>query len=143
MRREDGRGRCEHCGFEFPYELVHNGFNDSTHAYCDWCGTTAILGVWAVEQRLGRIPARVTPLPPEIEMLLVPCPCGGSFRGDAPVRCPSCREPLSPELAARWLESQAPGAKRGWRWQRSWAGFYALILAERVVFDPWRDDPEG
>ena len=137
MRREDGKGRCENCGTVFPYEIVHNGFNDSTYAYCDQCGTTAILGLWGIEKRLGRVPDLVTPLPPEIEQLLAPCACGGSFRGRAPARCPSCRGPLSPDLAAIWLEAQAPGAEKGWRWQRSWSGLYALILGERVVFDPW------
>ena len=143
MRREDGRGRCEHCGVTFPYEMVHNGFNDSTHAYCDRCGTTAIIGLWAAEKRPPRIPDRLTPLPPEIEILLAPCTCGGRFRGSAPARCPSCREALSPELAADWLEAQAPGARTGWRWQRSWAGLYALILGGRVVFDPWKVEPTG
>lgn len=143
MRREDGKGRCEHCGAFFPYEIVHNGFNDSTYAYCDTCGTTAILGLWAAEKRLTRMPDLVTPLPREIERLLAPCACGGSFRGNAPARCPSCNGSLSPELGAVWLEAQAPGTKDGWRWQRSWSGLYALILGERVVFDPWKDETAG
>jgi hypothetical protein len=37
------------------------------------------------------------------------------------------------------MEQNAPGAQRGWRWQRTWAGLYALIIAEKVVFDPWKD----
>ena len=137
MRREDGRGRCEHCGGHFPYEVVHDGFNDSTHAYCDRCGTTAILGLMEIKKRLGEIPKVVTPLPSRIEPMLAPCPCGGRFRGAAPARCPLCRGPLSARLAASWIEDQAPGARKGWRWQRSWSGLYALILGERVVFDPW------
>jgi hypothetical protein len=137
MRREDGRGTCENCGAVFPYEIVHNGFNESTHAYCDQCGTTALLGIVAIEKRLGRLPQLLTPLPSEVERLLALCECGGRFRGVAPARCPSCRGALSADRAAAWIEGQAPGAATGWRWQRSWAGLYALILQERVVWDPW------
>ena len=135
--REDGKGHCEYCHAVFAYQIVHNGFNDSTHAYCDRCGLTAILRLGATERRVGKLPDRLTPLPPQLEALLAPCACGGRFRGIAPARCPMCRNALSPDLAATWLEAQAPGARRGWRWQRSWAGLYALIVGERVLFDPW------
>ena len=137
MMREDGKGRCENCGALFPYMIINNGFNDSTHAYCDRCGATAILGVVELEKRLGYMPKRMTPLPTAVEALLAPCACGGRFKGSAPARCPKCHEALSPKLAAVWLEAQAPGAKLGWRWQRSWSGFYALVLGEHAVFDPW------
>ena len=139
-RRKDGRGACESCGAVFPYEIAHNGFNDSAHAYCDRCGTTAIVGVLAIEKRLGHVPKTLAPLPAEIEPLLEGCSCGGRFVGTAPARCPSCHRALSAARAAKWLESQAAGTGNGWRWQRSWSGLYALILAERVVFDPWIAD---
>jgi len=42
----DASGSCEHCRHEFPYALIHNGFNDSAFAYCDACGTTSILSGW-------------------------------------------------------------------------------------------------
>jgi len=138
MRREDGKGTCEHCGYVFPYEIVHNGFNDSTFAYCAKCGTTALLNLANLEKRLATMPKLVVPISAEIENLLSPCPCGGRFRGSAPARCPSCRQPLSAELAASWIEGNAPGTARGWRWQRRWAGLYALIVGEQVVFDSWK-----
>jgi len=84
------------------------------------------------------MPKLVVPISAEIENLLSPCPCGGRFRGSAPARCPSCRKALSAQLAASWIEGNAPGTARGWRWQRSWAGLYALIVGEQVVFDPWK-----
>jgi hypothetical protein len=86
------------------------------------------------------MPKSLTPLPSRIERLLAPCACGGRFRGNAPARCPSCRAPLSAGLAAAWIEAHAPGAAQGWRWQRSWSGLHALILAGNVVFDPWAPD---
>lgn len=43
--------------------------------------------------------------------------------------------------AATWIEADAPGAKRGWRWQRSWRGLYCIIIEDRVVFDNWKDIP--
>jgi hypothetical protein len=85
------------------------------------------------------MPKRVVPISKEIENLLLPCACGGGFRGNAPARCPACRKALSAQWAASWIEKNAPGTKRGWRWQRSWAGIYALIVAEQVVFDPWKE----
>ena len=139
MRRVDGKGTCEHCGSVFPYEIVHNGFNDSTSAYCDRCGTTAVLNLVGLQKRLVVMPKLVVPISAEIENLLLPCACGGQFRGDAPARCPTCGKALSAQVAAKWMEQNAPGAQRGWRWQRTWAGLYALIIAEKVVFDPWKD----
>ncbi len=41
-------GTCEHCGSKFAYNLLHNGFNDSAYAYCDRCGTLAILDGWKI-----------------------------------------------------------------------------------------------
>jgi hypothetical protein len=138
MRRKDGEGTCEHCGAQFPYEIVHNGFNDSASAYCERCGKTAIVGLWKAQERLKSLPAVIVPMPTVLEDELASCSCGGRFRGSAPARCPVCYQALSAELAANWLEAQAPGAKQGWKWQRSWAGLYALIFGDRVAFDPWK-----
>ena len=133
MSRVDGRGRCESCRAVFPYEIVHNGFNDSMFAYCELCGTTAIVNVLEAERRLGELPRVLAPIPSIVETAIQPCSCGGRFRGDAPARCPSCYAALSADRAAAWLEA----GRAGWQWQRSWAGLYALILGGRVVFDPW------
>lgn len=143
MNREDGKGRCDSCGAEFGYYLVHNGFNDSLHVYCDSCGSTAIADLAGVEARLPSLPGRVTPITPDMEGLLQTCSCGGRFRRGAAPRCPSCREPLSAEGATTWIEANAPGAKQGWRWQRSWVGLYAIVVAGRVQFNPWKPGHAG
>ncbi|HEX9138089.1 MAG TPA: hypothetical protein VF905_14290, partial [Nitrospirota bacterium] len=43
MNRASDKGRCENCGREFGYYLIHNGFNERCYAYCEDCGATAIL----------------------------------------------------------------------------------------------------
>lgn len=134
-------GVCESCDRRFEYALVHNGFADTAYAYCDRCGTTALLSGWY--ERIPRgAPLRVQgPIETETESWLQPCICGGSFRHGASPRCPHCNAPLSAELATRYIEKNAPGAKRGWRWQRNWLGMYAIIIERRIVNNNWRDLP--
>ena len=143
MDRQDGTGLCNHCGAAFGYYLVHNGFNDSTHAYCDACGRTAVLNLLMMKERLGRLPRRVVPIPRKLEQHLAACPCGGRFRAAGVPRCPTCRESLSARSATRWIERNAPGSRPGWRWQGSWQGLYAIVIGENVVFDPWVDGRTG
>lgn len=136
MSRHDGVGHCEHCGHSFGYMLIHNGFNESVYAYCEACGRTAILDGW-------KCPTGVTiplhqAIPADSGDLRHPCGCGGRFRGDAGPRCPACHRVLSAQLAASWIEAQAPGAKRGWRWQQNWQGLYCIVIEDQVVYDNWR-----
>ncbi len=136
MSRTDGLGTCEQCGRSFPYYLIHNGFNESAYAYCAECGQTALMDGWRMPFKLA---ADVHgPIKPEHEHLLQPCPCGGLFRASSGPRCPHCQKQLSPTKAAEWIEANAPGAKRGWRWQGSWRGLYAIVISDRVVRDIWR-----
>jgi hypothetical protein len=134
-----GVGICEHCNRAFDYRLIHNGFNDSAFAYCNSCGCLAILSHWS------KWPKEAVPgiggIKPEIEAYLSPCSCGGRFRADAAPRCPHCHQILCAEKAAAYIEANAPGTAKGWRWQRSWNGNYALyavMIEGRVVHDPWR-----
>lgn len=143
MAREDGKGKCDECGALFGYYLIHNGFNDSTYAYCDRCGCTAVLNLLAMEKRLGELPKLVVPIPERLESHLSPCQCGGRFRTSGVPRCPRCRHPLSAKRAATWVEKNAPGSRQGWRWQRSWQGLYAIVIGDREVFDPWVAGPAG
>jgi hypothetical protein len=138
MTDEENRGECEHCRVSFHYSLVHNGFNESSFAYCELCGMTAILSGWYAE-----IPAEANfvvhgPVSRESEALLAPCVCGGQFRGDAAPRCPTCRQILDPLEARVWIEANAPGAQKGWRWQNSWQGLYAIVIERRMASDVWR-----
>jgi hypothetical protein len=73
-----------------------------------------------------------------IEPYLEPCNCGGTFRSNASPRCPRCLHSLSPETAARWIEANAPGTSKGWRWQRNWSGVYAIVIEGHRVCDNWR-----
>jgi hypothetical protein len=94
--------------------------------------------LFELEKRIGKLPPLVVPISKEVEEELAQCVCGGRFRGQSPPRCPLCSSPLSAEKAAEWLERNAPGTKSGWRWQGSWTGLYAVAIADRTVFDPWK-----
>ena len=107
-------GFCEHCDSSFAYRLIHNGFNDSAYGYCDTCGKTCLLDGWKAPK--GADLKIHAPIAKRIEPLLVLCDCGGSFKGSVSPRCPQCKETLSPIKAAKWIEANAPGTKKGWRW---------------------------
>jgi hypothetical protein len=132
------RGTCEHCHCEFDYSLVHNGFNDSAFAYCDSCGSVAILSAW-----FAHIPKDANfrghgPISVESECWLKPCVCGGTFKAKGVPRCPKCTNLLSAEAATPWIEANALGTPKGWRWQGSWSGVYCIVIGGNVVNDNWR-----
>jgi len=129
-------GKCEHCGKAFRYKLIHNGFNESAYAYCERCGVTAILDGWKVPVEASlTIHKAITP---DIEPLLAPCPCGGSFKAGASPRCPLCGSEISATEATEWIEGNAPGSEMGWRWQENWTGLYAIVIEGRIVSDNWQ-----
>jgi hypothetical protein len=85
-------GVCEHCMEKFGIEIFHNGFGDSSYAYCDRCGKTAILSGWSKEWPKG-VKCTQAEIAPEMESHLKPCECGGTFtKGNYP-RCPKCKQP--------------------------------------------------
>jgi hypothetical protein len=138
MSRQDGEGNCSNCRQAFGYLLIHNGFSDTAFAYCDACGMTAFFDGWS-----KRIPAGVElkvhgPIDAKIEARVASCDCGGHFRGDASPRCTRCHERLDPFSCAEFIERNAPGTAKGWRWQRSWRGLYAIVIEGRSVRDPWK-----
>ena len=132
--RKDGEGTCPACGSHFPYMMIHNGFNDSAFAYCDSCGGAALLDVYGAPKGIS---LTFGPIPEEIETRLAACPCGGHFRSAATPRCPSCHAPLDAKAVASFIEANAPGAKKGWKWQRSWNGIYCVVVAKPPVENPW------
>ena len=138
MSRVDGNGTCEHCSAEFPYHLIHNGFNESAYAYCDSCGRTACLSGWCAEIPEGGRWGEHGLLPEAAVALLAACACGGHFTRDASPRCPVCVRALSPDAARSWIEAHAVGSSGGWRWQGSWSGLYSIVIADRVLTDNWR-----
>jgi len=132
MSRRDGDAECAACGMQFGYKLVHNGFNNTAYAYCEKCGKTAFFSFYSPKVPSG---ARLDcgPISSSIEPLVHPCDCGGRFRGSATPRCPYCRQPLSAELAAHYIERN----RGGWRWQNSWKGVYAIVVEDSSIDDPW------
>jgi hypothetical protein len=129
-------GMCEHCGGNFPYALLHNGFNESAYAYCGSCGMTTVLDACKVPEGIQIQFHAVIKL--EDEGLLLPCECGGAFKSGAYPRCPLCRQLLSAELAKHWIEANAPGTGKGWRWQCAWTGLYAIVIDNKLVRDNWK-----
>lgn len=130
------KGTCETCGKAFEYALLHNGFNDSAYAYCDQCGKLTILDGWKVPKGIDlKIHQMITA---DIEPYLSRCSCGGRFMVGATPRCPHCKKALSAETATKWIEANAPGTAKGWRWQRSWSGLYAISIDGSYVKDNWK-----
>jgi hypothetical protein len=132
-------GCCEYCNDTFHYRLIHNGFGDSAFGYCDKCSYTVLLSGWSpVARRVSfQIQQRITP---DLEPLLKPCPCGGAFRASADPRCPSCARVISATKATTYIERNAPGTAKGWRWQQSWSGIYSIVINEKIVQDWWDDE---
>ena len=138
--KDTNSGTCEHCSVGFHYRLIHNGFNDSAYAYCDRCGCTVTVDAWSSHHPASLRLQYHRPLLPEAEPFLKPCPCGGSFRAGASPRCPKCKQTLSAELAATYIEANAAGTSKGWRWDRRWDGIYSMIIERRSVTNWWKSE---
>jgi hypothetical protein len=132
-------GICEHCQRHLDYALIHNGFNDSAYAYCDTCGCTAVISGWSPkpQQAMLRVHQRIDT---EIEDYLERCQCGGHFSAKASPRCPFCKNELSASAATTWIEANAQGTSKGWRWQQSWSGIYCVVVQGCVARNPWRPE---
>jgi hypothetical protein len=74
----------------------------------------------------------------DIEDHLLPAPDGGVFRASAGARCPHCNHALDPVKAADYIEKNAEGTKKGWRWQQDWNGMYCIVIENRLVSDNWK-----
>jgi hypothetical protein len=133
---ENPTGSCHHCGASFQYRLLHNGFNNTAYAYCDRCSFTVLLSEWSEAARRVSFHSqrRITS---DLERLLKPCPCGGRFLASADPKCPSCAQPLSAVEATDYVEKNAPGTAKGWRWDQSWTGVYSIVINEKRVEDWW------
>ena len=140
MSAKDDQGICSNCRQAFRYSLIHNGFNDSAFAYCDACGMTAFFDGWSKSIPEGVELKVHGPIDAKIQESVGPCRCGGQFRGDASPRCPKCLKKLDGVICADFIETNAPGTAKGWRWQRSWRGVYAIIIEGQSVKDPWKGD---
>lgn len=136
MTRQQVTGHCDRCQESFRYYLIHNGFNDSVYAYCSLCTMTAELSLLSASFPPAiRATAECGLIPEELQQFLKPCLCGGEFTRDAIPRCPKCREGLSAVEATPWIEQNAPGFAKGWRWQRNWVGIYSMIIEDKILRD--------
>lgn len=137
--REQNPGNCEHCQKEFGYYLIHSGFNDSSYAYCEKCGKIAILDFYNKNfpevSKDGRMYEEIWI---EFEKHLLPCSCGGQFKKGATPRCPHCGKTLSAEAAAQYIEKNAPGTLKGWRWQRNWNTLYCIVIDNQAAYNNFK-----
>ena len=138
MSRKQDSGVCDKCSASFDYFLLHNGFNNSAYAYCSESGCVAILNGYC-----DQIPAGVEltvhrSINAEIEIHLECCKCGGTFRSSSAPCCPSCKKRLSADAARAYIEQNAPGTAKGFRWQNNWSGLYCVIVDQCVVYDNWK-----
>jgi hypothetical protein len=145
MREDFVIGKCDKCGVEFRYYLVHNGFNESSYAYCDTCGKVCVL--WVSPPHIPehyRKYFRKTFVPmgrnitKEMESFIEKCPCGGNFKHDASPRCPTCNGQLSAEAAREYIERNALGTKAGWKWQGNWDDIDAIVIENNIIQDSWK-----
>jgi|SRR5580704_17140622 hypothetical protein len=130
-------GTCKNCQREFSYSLIHSGFSDYAYAYCGTCGQTASMNGWS-KAWPKHLPFNYGSIQKELEPYLDACECGGRFKADASPRCPHCLQTLSAEAATAYIERNAPGTAKGWRWQRNWNGLYAIVIEKRSVREPWK-----
>ena len=138
MRKLD-TGQCERCTKEFGYYLIHSGFNNSSYAYCSGCGMTAHLSLYG--KRMPKILKDRSPYQEvwvELEQYIQPCQCGGAFKKGASPRCPHCKQPLSAEAAATYIERNALGTKKGWVWQKNWHDTYSIVIENTFVSDNFK-----
>jgi hypothetical protein len=135
MTRRDGQGECDKCHGTFGYRLIHNGFNASSYAYCSKCGMTAVIDTNNRDRTAEGFPPHRS-ITSEAEPYLAPCTCGGEFQAGAVPRCPHCKKELSATKAAAWIEANAPGTKKSWKWQNDWVSLYAIVIDERFVANP-------
>jgi Fe-S oxidoreductase len=132
--RVDGHLTCHACQSTFPYRLIHDGFNQSAHGYCDRCGRTLLLDL-SSQRSPDSHRQSFGPITRDVEATLEPCACGGSFTAGASPRCPGCQVQLSAALLQAQIEVNARGTAKGWRWQNSWRGIHAIIINEHHSAD--------
>jgi hypothetical protein len=100
---------------------------------------TAILSYW--NKQMPKLPlgfAAQQEICSEFEQYIQPCECGGVFRKGSFPRCPHCAQTLSAEAATTYIEANAPGTKKGWRWQRNWHDIYCIVIENRRVNDNFK-----
>src|ERR1700733_13103601 len=103
-------GSCEHCAASFGVEIFHNGFGDSSYAYCGGCGMRPSSQAGAIVGRTASS-AMQAEVSPDMEYLM-PWTCGSKFSTENTPHCPNCKQPLSAEAAAQHRAAKSWNQKR-------------------------------
>ncbi len=128
------KGECEHCHQQYNFSLWNAQLGECSYAYCDSCGMVATIDYR--DRRMALLP------PTDIlnqemdaswESHLAPCACGGQFQRGASPRCPVCRQPLSAEKAAPYIEAMQSHVARNWRWQGNWSDEYFVAIEDPQI----------
>ena len=81
-------GTCEECHKMFEFTLFHSGVTNSCYAYCEGCGTTAILDISDGRFLLELVKfSAYKVIAPDLERYLKPCACGARFTARAADAC--------------------------------------------------------
>jgi hypothetical protein len=97
---------------------------------------TSILSLW--NKHWPKLPPSCFPhreICADFEPFIRPCTCGGLFKKGASPRCPLCHRELSAEAATSFIEKNAAGTKKGWRWQGNWNDTYCIVIDNKLVTD--------
>jgi hypothetical protein len=100
---------------------------------------TAVLSHWS--KSIPKISSGALPqqeISAQLEAFLETCICGGSFKKGSSPRCPHCQEPLSAQAATHYIEANALGTKKGWRWQANWHETYCIVIEKKEVQDNFK-----
>lgn len=134
-------GKCNNCLKNFGYTLIHNGFNETSYAYCDKCGKTAFFDSYSVPEKLKKIfveESRHHVLSNKLEKFIQPCDCSGNFKHNASPRCPHCNGELSADSTREFIEKNSPATEKGWKWQNNWTDVYAIIVENKKINNCWK-----
>lgn len=85
--------QCPHCQRSFKAPVVQPQRAGIDLLACEGCGRPVVLEMY--DELLAwflKRPAQPDAVP--MELAILPCPCGGKARADAPARCPGCKKPL-------------------------------------------------
>lgn len=98
--------KCMSCHKSYVVEVYHAGFSGMGFLYCDKDATVVTWDeimdkkyrklvrekvAWSLSKRQKK----------RVENALKPCPCGGRFRFDNDLHCPTCGKPLAGGISER------------------------------------------
>ena len=90
---------CPHCEKTYKINTYHIGYSDICELRCDSCSATLMLDIYSSNylNLYKKHSSYDEKFVRDLESMLNPCKCGGTFRLDAPYRCKYCNKQI--ELA--------------------------------------------